>query len=125
MEFHCKALHPLVLPIRIGTLGVFEVTRGGVTISEKEWRRPVVKRLFKFLLINRNKLLMRGQVLEYLWPHLPPPAAENNLRVSLAVVRKVLQEHSPLIPLGRLNISREFVGLANWLNSIVWILMKW
>lgn len=82
-------------PLAIRGLGTFEVRRGPELVTPARWRRPGVKRLFKYLVVNRGRWIGRERIIEDLWPHLPAPAAANNLRYALSTLRGVLEPGAP------------------------------
>ncbi|MGH2373940.1 MAG: ATP-binding protein, partial [bacterium] len=72
-------------------LGGFRVVRDGVPVPEAEWRRRKSKVLLKILALAQQHRLSRDQVLEWLWPDLPPEAGTNNLHKILHLTRRVLE----------------------------------
>ncbi len=78
-------------PLRIQTLGTFQVWRGPWPVSSTLWRRPFVRELFKFLLVHRNRWLDREFLLESLWPGEDPRRSSARLRVYLSYLREALE----------------------------------
>jgi DNA-binding SARP family transcriptional activator len=72
-------------------LGGFQVERDGAPIPEADWRRRKAKALVKLLALAPGHSLSRDQVLEALWPDLPPDAGTNNLHKVLHLTRRVLE----------------------------------
>ena len=59
------------------------------------WPTQKSKALFQILLIEPGRLVPTDQLIEYLWPALPPRKAQNNLWVTISQLRRVLQPASP------------------------------
>jgi hypothetical protein len=74
--------------LRIQTLGPFQVWRQGEILT---WPTQKSKALFQILLVEPGRLVSTDQILEYLWPDLPPRKAQNNLWVTVSQLRRVLQ----------------------------------
>lgn len=77
--------------VAIRLLGGFRVERDGIPVPEAEWRRRKSKTLLKILALAPGHRLTRDQVLELLWPDLPPEAGTNNLHKILHLTRRVLE----------------------------------
>jgi predicted ATPase/DNA-binding winged helix-turn-helix (wHTH) protein len=78
--------------LRIKMLGPFQAWCQGVILT---WPTQKCKALFQILLIEPGRLIPTDQLLEYLWPDLPPRKAQNNLWVTISQLRRVLQPDSP------------------------------
>ena len=87
-------LHP-GYPLRVQTLGAFQVWRGAHEISTQEWRRDKARQLFQVLLTYRHRLLERDQILDMLWPSLNRESAESNFKVALNTLYRVLEPELP------------------------------
>lgn len=85
-----KLSEPVVLRIQI--FGGFQAWRQQEILS---WPTQKSKALFQILLIEPGRLVPTDQLLEYLWPALPPHKAQNNLWVAVSQLRRVLQPESP------------------------------
>jgi len=77
--------------LRIQTLGGFHVWRQREILT---WPTQKSKVLFQILLIEPGRLVLTDQLLECLWPSLPPHKAQNNLWVTVSQLRRVLQPES-------------------------------
>jgi DNA-binding SARP family transcriptional activator len=77
--------------LRVYTLGRFTVYRGDDIIEDSAWNRRKATSLFKLFLTSPNYLLLKDQVLEWLWPNQEPARATNNLHHTLFVLRRILQ----------------------------------
>ena len=78
--------------LRIRMLGQFQAWRQQEILT---WPTNKSKALFQILLIEPGRLVPTDQLLEYLWPALPPRKALNNLWVTVSQLRRVLQPDSP------------------------------
>ena len=75
--------------IRLGVLGPVTLHIGdGVPVND-HWNRDRVRSLLVYLVIHGPA--QRDQILEALWPHLDPSAADRNLRVTLSYLHQVLE----------------------------------
>ena len=75
-------------PLRIQTLGLFQVLRQSEILT---WPTQKSKALLQILLGEPGRLVSKDQILEYLWPDLPPRKAQNNLWVTVSKLRRLLQ----------------------------------
>ncbi len=82
---------PAVAALRIQAMGPFRVWRQGDLIPEDAWPTRKGLELFKILLTERGHFVPAERLMEYLWPHLPPKRAQNNLWVTVSQVRRVVQ----------------------------------
>ena len=74
--------------LRIQTLGPFQAWRQQEILT---WPTQKCKALFQILLVEPGRLVSTDQILEYLWPDLPPRKAQNNFWVTVSQLRRVLQ----------------------------------
>ena len=77
--------------LRVQTLGAFRVWRGAVEVQPREWQRDKARQLFQLLLTERGRWLQRDEIVERLWPSLPPEAAGRDFKVALNAVYKALE----------------------------------
>jgi DNA-binding SARP family transcriptional activator len=70
-------------------LGPLQLERGGARLVGASLRRARVRQLLTLLVAQR--VVRREQVLEWLWPDMPPDAASQNLRVTLAHLRRLIE----------------------------------
>ena len=63
--------------LRIQLLGGFSVWSNGGVVPASAWRRKSAA-LVKLLALSPKSSMHREEVLEHLWPKLPPKAAINN-----------------------------------------------
>ncbi|GJM31900.1 MAG: hypothetical protein DHS20C18_09010 [Saprospiraceae bacterium] len=78
--------------IRIQTLGNFEVWRSSELISSKEWGRDATIQLFQFFVTNRHRrALHKDQIVDRIWHDLDSKAGQQNFKVALHGVNKVLE----------------------------------
>jgi DNA-binding SARP family transcriptional activator len=81
--------------LRIELLGGFSVASRGRAIPEEVWQRRKTAALFKLLALAPRHRLHREQVMDALWPELPPAARRRTFarlsttRVTLCQARRV------------------------------------
>jgi predicted ATPase/DNA-binding winged helix-turn-helix (wHTH) protein len=110
-----KVLETAVL--RIQMLGEFQAWRHQEILN---WPTQKSKALFQILLIEPGRLVPTDELLEYLWPALPPHKAQNNLWVTVSQLRHVLQPDSP--PRSRSTyIQKQGVGYRFNSESDYWL----
>lgn len=76
--------------IWIRTFGRLRVYVDYREIPSKEWRYPKVQSLLRFLLLHPGNVPL-DQVLETIWPDLPPERARQNFAVALHHLRKAVE----------------------------------
>jgi len=79
-------------PLRVRTLGGFAVWRGETAIPPERWTSQRAATLFKCLLSAPGLRLRRAQASEVLWPEADPANGAANLRTTIHVLRRVLNE---------------------------------
>jgi predicted ATPase/two-component SAPR family response regulator len=84
------------MPAKEGKLSVklfgrFEVERNGIPIDSKEWGRRKTQALFKFLLLQRGRVVTIDQILDALYPDSNPQKAAGNLRTHISRLRRILE----------------------------------
>ncbi|MBX6763896.1 MAG: tetratricopeptide repeat protein [Rubrobacteraceae bacterium] len=77
--------------LKIAMLGEFRVWRGEEPVGDKEWGRQKTRSLLKLLLTRPGQPFSRDEILEALWPGVSPEAAERSLRVTVSLLRRVLE----------------------------------
>jgi DNA-binding SARP family transcriptional activator len=85
-----NSLDTAVLQIQV--LGHFQVRHQQELLK---WPTQKSKALFQILLIEPGRLVPTDQLLEHLWPDLPPIKAKNNLWVTVSQLRRVLEPGLP------------------------------
>jgi LuxR family transcriptional regulator, maltose regulon positive regulatory protein len=75
--------------LTIRVLGPLHLERGVVRLAGAPLRRARVRQLLTLLVAQR--VVRRDQVLEMLWPDMSPDAASQNLRVTLAHLRRLIE----------------------------------
>ncbi len=78
--------------VRIELFGEFRVTVGGREIPAEAWRQRKPAALVKLLALTPRHRLHREQVMDALWPELPPAPAAANLRKALHNARRAAGE---------------------------------
>jgi DNA-binding SARP family transcriptional activator len=105
-------------PLRIRTLGAFEVDLGPGRPVATDWvRRERVRRLLAELVEHRR--LTRDQVKAALWPDLDDRKGDSNLRVNLSHLLRVLEpDRGPRTPPYYVRTNGEFIELADdvWID---------
>jgi DNA-binding SARP family transcriptional activator len=75
-------------PLRLELLGGFRVAVGKHVVPDDAWRRRKAAGLVKLLALSPGHRLHREQVMDALWPELPPDAAAANLRKAVHYARR-------------------------------------
>lgn len=87
------ALHSLPPPpLRVLTLGGFQVFQGGIPIPAEAWQRRKTRQLLLYLLLRRAPVA-RDELLDALWPDLPPDSAALALNTTFSELRRILEPH--------------------------------
>lgn len=74
----------------ITLMGGFRVRVDGGAIPDEAWRRRRAAELIKILALERAGRLHREQIMDALWPRLPPEAAAANLRKAVHFARRAI-----------------------------------
>ncbi len=82
------------LPLRLLTLGRFEVWQARRPVAEQAWKRRAGE-LLRFLLLQPGRAAGREQVLEALWPDQPREAALAQLHQATSALRRGLEPDLP------------------------------
>ncbi|MGW0807662.1 BTAD domain-containing putative transcriptional regulator [Nonomuraea sp. NPDC002799] len=91
--------------VRLELLGGFRVTIGTLVVPDATWRTRKAAALIKLLCLAPRHRLRREQIMNLLWPELPPPAAAANLRKTVHLVRQMYAgryETQPVVSQGDL-----------------------
>lgn len=79
------------LPLcHVRVFGGLEVSIGGRTVRERDWKKRKARLLFAMLVTRRGQDVPRDTVFEYLWPELDEERAKNNLYVAWSTMKSVL-----------------------------------
>ncbi|MEJ2207898.1 MAG: BTAD domain-containing putative transcriptional regulator [Anaerolineae bacterium] len=81
--------------LSVRTLGPFGVWRNRALLGSRDWRREKARQLFQFLLTHRGQWFYREQIVDQLWPHLPPDAADRDFKVALNALNRALEPARP------------------------------
>jgi DNA-binding SARP family transcriptional activator len=81
--------------LSVRTLGPFAVWRGDEAVTSRDWQREKARRVFQFLLTYRGRWFYREQIVDQLWPHLPPDAGVRDFKVALNALNKALEPGRP------------------------------
>ena len=77
-------------PVRILTLGRFQVLRRGVAVPLSEWQSKKARDVLKILIARRGRPTQRELLMEALWPKGDPAKVGNRLSVALSTAAGVL-----------------------------------
>ncbi|MBI3958900.1 MAG: winged helix-turn-helix domain-containing protein [Chloroflexi bacterium] len=83
------------MPLTITTLGEFRLLRDDEELSPAAWKNQKNRHLCQLLLTHRRNPPHREQLLEWLWPGLPPASADRSLRVAISQLRRALEPDLP------------------------------
>ena len=92
--------------VEIQLLGRFEVMVGGRPVPAPAWRHRRAAGLVKLLALASGHRVHREQVIEALWPHLPPVGGERNLHKAIHLARRGIGDPSAI------TLSSREVGLG-------------
>lgn len=81
--------------LAVQTLGPFAAWRGDEPVADRDWQREKARQVFQLLLTHRGQWFYREQIVDQLWPHLPPDAADRDFRVALNALTKALEPDRP------------------------------
>ena len=76
--------------LRLWLLGGFRAEVGGQAVPEQRWHRRKACSLVKLLALAPGHRLHREQLMDILWPDLPPDAAGANLRKAVYFARQAI-----------------------------------
>ena len=76
--------------IQAFVLGPFELRASGARISDRGWRTNKAKELFALLLLDRQRLVPRDELIAQLWPDTDVASALSNFHFTLHALRKAL-----------------------------------
>jgi len=78
--------------IQVQTLGSFQIWRGKSKVNAKEWGRDTTSQLFQFFVTARHRRgLHKEQIIDRIWPEVDSKAGQQNFKVSLHGLNKVLE----------------------------------
>jgi len=92
--------------VEIQLLGRFEVMVDGRPVPAPAWRHRRAAGLVKLLALASGHRVHREQVIEALWPHLPPVGGERNLHKAIHLARRGIGDPSAI------TLSSREVGLG-------------
>jgi DNA-binding SARP family transcriptional activator len=81
-------------PLRIITLGRFDVYCLGILIPNTAWRRQAGE-LFRLLLVSSGRTLSREQIINNLWPDKAPSTTRLNFHQATSSLRRALEPDLP------------------------------
>lgn len=77
--------------LRLQLMGSFQAWRGTVEITTQDWKRKKARQLFLMLVSFRQTLLEREQIIDMLWPDLPPDSASRDFKIAFSALLTVLE----------------------------------
>ncbi len=99
-------------PLRIHTLGRFEVWQGPRRIDNRAWSRRKAGALFRMLLISPRRTRTQEQIVDALWPDRPMRTAQPLLHQATSALRRALEPDLPRsFPSRYLNVESNCVTL--------------
>jgi ATP/maltotriose-dependent transcriptional regulator MalT/DNA-binding SARP family transcriptional activator len=81
--------------LAVRALGPFAVWRGTEPVDPRDWRREKARQIFQLLLTYRRQWFYREQIIDHLWPHLPPDSADRDFKVALSALNSALEPDRP------------------------------
>ena len=79
------------LPLcHVRMFGGLEVSIGGRSVRERDWKKRKARMLFTMLMIRQGQDVPREQIFEHLWPDMDEPRAKSNLYVVWSAMKSVL-----------------------------------
>jgi DNA-binding SARP family transcriptional activator len=81
-------------PLRVLTLGRFEVWQNARLIEKHAWRRRAGE-LFRLLLVSPHRSLLRDQITDALWPDSPPASTTALFHQATSALRRALEPDLP------------------------------
>ena len=84
-------------PVKISTLGSFEILRDDSPIASGRKAQRKVEDLLRLLIALGGKDVQSAQLIEALWPELDGDAAQNNLKGSVHRLRKLLGDDEAIL----------------------------
>ena len=82
-------------PLKVYTLGQFDVRQGRRAIPDQAWRQRRAGELFRLLLISPNRSALRDQVFQALWPNKSPKSAQSLFHQATSALRRALEPDLP------------------------------
>jgi DNA-binding SARP family transcriptional activator len=106
-------------PVRVQTLGNFQVWREGEVVTKKDWGRDKTIQLFQFFVTARHRKAMhKEQIMDRLWEE-DGESGDQNFKVALHGVNKVLEPNKKSHAEARFVLRQ---GLTYQLNTEeIWI----
>jgi DNA-binding SARP family transcriptional activator len=81
--------------LSVRTLGLFAAWRGDEPVRARDWKREKARQIFQLLLTYPRQWFYREQIVDHLWPYLPPDAAERDFKVALNALNRALEPRRP------------------------------
>ncbi len=91
---------PPVNPSAEPSMAIYCLGPFGVYLNKQpvlEWPSSKGKSIFKYLVVNRERPVIKEILMELFWPEISPDAARNNLNVAIYGLRQALHREQPSI----------------------------
>ena len=85
------------MPVAVTLLGPFAVAVDGNLVADTEWRSRRARQLVALLALAPNRRLTTEQVMDALWPDLPPDAARANLHKTATLARQAMRSKESVV----------------------------
>ncbi len=83
-------------PLKIDTLGYFQVMLQNQIIPDSQWKRDIAVQLFQFFITIRNqRALHKEQIIYQLWGDVSQEAGSRNFKAALHNILKVIEPDKP------------------------------
>lgn len=102
--------------VAIRCLGSFSIKVGDNPVQH--WKTSRSRSLFQYLLINRNKLVLKERLYEVLWPHATRSPSSSSLKVTVHTLRRILEAHGD--SRDRLRLAYQDYGYILRVDDGVW-----
>jgi DNA-binding SARP family transcriptional activator len=98
--------------VRLSLLGRFSLSAGDVRLIDESWSRSKAKAVLKLLAVSPGHRLHREQVMDAIWPDLPPERAADQLYKAIHFIRAETVEAGLDPRLSILRATEERIELA-------------
>ncbi len=120
-EDHVELIaEPQTQPIRIYTFGDLRIETGNRILYDRKWRSKLTNLLLKALIVFGGSKVPYEVLIDILWPDTDGDMAENNLKVTISRLRKLLSP-SDTKPIQWILVNKKRISLARplcWIDSI-------
>lgn len=103
-------------PVSVNLFGTFELRLAGKPV--RKWRAGKARGLFQYLVVHRDRVVLRDTLYESLWPESEWSPHSSSLRVAMHAVRQVLQAGPDGVTGSGLRIVHQDFGYALYADNI-------